>query len=75
MSDSSLKIIVDYISDGKLPEDGKEVRHLTLRSQKFTVLDGILYYIESDKTLRVVVPQGIESIYSMSHNQRPLEDI
>ena len=53
MSDSSLKIIVGYISDGKLPEDEKEARHLTLRSQKFTVLDGILYYIENDKTLRV----------------------
>ena len=69
MSDSSLKIIVDYISDGKLPEDEKEARHLTLRSQKFTVLDGILYYIESDKTLRVVVPQvDREHLFNESHS-------
>ena len=51
MSDSSLKIIVDYISDGKLPEDEKEAHHLILSSQRFTVLDGMLYHIESDKTL------------------------
>ena len=50
MSDSLLKTIVDYISDGKLPEDEKEAQYLTLRSQKFTES------LESDKTLSVVVP-------------------
>ena len=69
MSDSPLKIIVDYISDGKLPEDEKEACYLTLRSQKFTVLDGILYYIESDKTLGVVVPQADrEHLFNESHS-------
>ena len=51
MSDSSLKNIIDYISDGMLPDDEKEARHLIL-SQKFTVLDGILYHIEGGKTFR-----------------------
>ena len=69
MSDSSLKTIVDYISDGKLPEDEKEARHLILRSQKFTVLYRILYYIESDKTLRLVVPQADrEHLFNESHS-------
>ena len=57
LADSLLKIIIDYISDGVLPEDDKEARHLILSSWKFTVLDNILYHMESDKTLRVVVPE------------------
>ena len=68
MSDRSLKNIIDYISDGTLPEDEKEARHLILSSQKFTVLDGILYHIESDKTFRVVVPQADrESLFNEAH--------
>ena len=68
MSDKSLKVIVDYICDGTLPEDEKEARHLILSSQKFTVLDGILYHIEADKTLRVVVPEtDIEHLFNEAH--------
>ena len=52
-----LKIIIDYISDGVLPENDKEACQLILSSSKFTILDNILYHIESDKTLRVVVPE------------------
>ena len=57
LTDSLLKIIIDYISDDVLPEDDKEARQLFLSSSKFTILDNILYHIESDKTLRVVVPE------------------
>ena len=57
LADGWLKIIIDYISDGVLPENDKEPRQLILSSSKFTILDNILYHIESDKTLRVVVPE------------------
>ena len=57
MTDSSLKTIVNYFSDDILPENEKEACHLILSWQKFTVLDGILYHIEGDKILRVVVPE------------------
>ena len=57
LADGWLKIIIDYISDGVLPENDKEARQLILSSSKFTILDNILYRIESDKTLRVVVPE------------------
>ena len=68
MSDSSLKNIIDYISDGTLLEDEKEARHLILSSQKFTMLDGILYHIEGDKTFRVVVPQADrERLFNEAH--------
>ena len=57
LADGWLKIIIDYISDGVLPKNDKEARQLILSSSKFTILDNILYHIESDKTLRVVVPE------------------
>ena len=55
MADRSLKIIGYYISNSILPDNEKEVYHLILSCQKFTVLDRILYHIEGDKILRVVV--------------------
>ena len=61
LTDSLLKIIIDYISNGVLPEDDKEARQLFLSSSKFTILD-ILYHIESDKTLRVVVPETYRNV-------------
>ena len=68
MSDCSLRVIIDYISDGVLPEDDKEARHLILSSQKFTLLDGILYHIEGDKNLRVVVPiANREGLFREAH--------
>ena len=58
MNDKCLiEVIIKYLSDGTLPRDEKEACHLILGSQKFTVADGILCYIEGDKTLRVVVPE------------------
>ena len=56
MADRSLKIIGYYISNSILPDNEKKAYHLILSCrQKFTVLDGILYHIEGDKILRVVV--------------------
>ena len=56
--DRSLDIIVDYISKDILWENEKEEHRVILSRQKFTVLDGILYHIEDDKTLIVVIPKA-----------------
>ena len=74
---NSLKNIIDYISDSMQPEDKKEARLLILSSQKLTVLDGILYHIEGDKTFRVDIPQvDRECLFIlMKLMQEPLEDI
>ena len=67
-ADSSLKMIVDYLSDNILPENEKEAHYLILSCQKFTVFDGILYHIESDKTCRVVVSEtDREHIFDEAH--------
>ena len=40
-----------------LPEHDKEACKPILSSSKFTILDNMLYHIESHKTLTVVVPE------------------
>ena len=75
MADRSLKIIGYYISNSILPDNEKEVYHLILSCQKFTVLDRILYHIEGDKILRVVVYETDRECYSMKHMQEYLENI
>ena len=68
MADSSLKMIVDYLSDDILPENEKDAHCLIMSCQEFTVLDGILYHIEGDKRLRVVVPEADrECLFNEAH--------
>ena len=51
MADSSLKMIVDCISDDILLGNEKESCHLIQSCDKITVLHRILYHIEGYKTL------------------------
>ena len=41
-----------YLEDGILPDDENESRELVLSRSQFEVIDGILYHVEKDKTLR-----------------------
>lgn len=45
-----------YLEDGALPEDSKQARELVLMHPQFTMVDGVLYHVEPDKTLQVVPP-------------------
>ena len=56
-SDPSLSPLIQYIENGELPGDNKEARGLCLASEQYVVLEGVLYHLESDKTLRVVPPE------------------
>ena len=55
-ADPELKLIKTYLHTGKLPEDDKKARELVLSKTKFEIQDGVLYHLEKDKTLRIVVP-------------------
>ena len=39
---------------GQLPEDERKARELVLSKTQFEIKDGVLYYIEKDKTLKVI---------------------
>ena len=50
---ASLKEIIDFLQDNTLPEDSTRARHLSAQEPQFTLLDGILYYIDAPFTTAV----------------------
>ena len=54
--DEQLSIIITYLETGVLPEDGKVARRLALTQSQFVVEEGVLYWIATDATLRVIPP-------------------
>ena len=57
LKDPNLKLIIDYLENGILPQDeGRRARELVLGSSSYQLLDGILYHVEPDKSLRLIPP-------------------
>ena len=54
--DPQLMKIIHYLQDGDLPENDKEARELALTKFQYELLDVVLYYVENDKTLRIIPP-------------------
>ena len=52
--DPHLQEIIRYLEIGELPADDQQPQQVLLGQSDFTILDGILYRVEKDKTLRVV---------------------
>ena len=55
--DPLLRSVIQYLSHGEIPDDDRRARELSITSQQYVVLDGVLYHLETDKTLRVVPPE------------------
>ena len=56
MDDPSLAAIMAYLQKRELPEEEKAARELVLGEPMYTVVDGVLYHVERDKTLRIIPP-------------------
>ena len=54
--DPELVEIIDYITKDTLPKDPKHAQKLSLTRSQYTIVDRVLYYVEKDKTLRVIPP-------------------
>ena len=54
MDDPKLKCIMLYVEDGELPRDEKKAKELVLGRSLYEVVDGILYHVEVDKSLRLI---------------------
>ena len=54
--DPQLMEIIRYLQDGILPDNDKEARELALTKSQYELVDGVLYHVENDKTLRIVPP-------------------
>ena len=57
-ADPQLPPIVEYVEKGELLEDDKRARELALTKSQYTIVDSVLYRVESDKTLKVISPMS-----------------
>ena len=56
--DTELKLIIDYQKEGVLSRDDKKASELLLSRAQYHMEGGVLYYVEADKTLRLIPPTG-----------------
>ena len=69
LKDPNLKLIVDYLENGILPQDEGRARELVLGSSSYWLLDGILYHVEPDKSLRLIPPDhDREHLFQEAHS-------
>ena len=47
---------MEYLEKGEFPDDDKRALELALTKSQYTIVDSVLYRVESDKTLRVIPP-------------------
>ena len=52
--DRNLAAIIDYQQKGVLPKEEMAARVLVLGASLYTMVDGVLYLVEGDKTLRLI---------------------
>ena len=57
-SDLALLDMIQYIENNILPGDDQSACTLILHRDQYTVVEGLLYHLASDKTLCVVVPDS-----------------
>ena len=56
-ADPELKIIIDYQVEGILPSDEKKAREILLSRNQYHMIESVLYYIETDKSVRLIPPE------------------
>ena len=54
--DRTLAPYFAYLEDGVQPDEEADARELVLSKSQYTVVDDTLYYVEKDKTLKVIPP-------------------
>ena len=56
--DLELKLIIDFQAKGVLPGDDKKARELLLSRAQYHIEESVLYYVETDQTLHLILPVG-----------------
>ena len=56
--DPEVSDIIEYLTHKHLPEDAKQARRVVTESEMFELVQGALYRIQPDKTLRLYVPEN-----------------
>ena len=72
ISTSSLLIL--YLRDCELPEDGSTMKKIVTESVLFTLADNILYYVgpKSEEMPRAVVPSSLQELVMSEYHSENL---
>ena len=54
--DPELRPMILYLEDGELPEDPKQAKLLAAEKSQYAVIEGVLYHVARDGSLRVIPP-------------------
>ena len=57
-SDPALAEVIQFLEHGGLPQEEKRARELALTKSQYAILEGVLYHVEADKSLRIVPAEG-----------------
>ena len=56
--DVELSELICYLETGTLPPDEKKDREFALKKSQYALVDGVLYFVERDKSLRIIPPKA-----------------
>jgi len=57
------------LESGVLPKDDRRDREIALTHSQYTIIDDVLYHVETDKTLRVIPDVGDQKgIFDEAHS-------
>ena len=57
-ADPELQIVIGYLENRTLLDNDKRAKEVVLSAEQFTLLEGVLYSVGPDKTLRIAVPSS-----------------
>ena len=57
LADPEIAEVITYLEDNVLPSNEQRARELSLTRTQYEVIDDVLYHIEPDETLWIVVPK------------------
>ena len=59
IADSDFESTIVFLKEGTLPADSKSAKKLVLMAQQFSLIDGVLYHVQTDGCLLVAVPESL----------------
>ena len=68
--DPDLKLMIQFLAEGKLPEDPGQARKLVVQEPQFSLIDKVLYYVDHQRghRKRVAVPKHLrEKLLQETH--------
>ena len=71
--DPDLRMLIEFLREGKLPENPTHARKVAAQESQYSIVDGILYYVDHrhDNCRRVAVPQHLrERLLQETHGGR-----